>query len=74
MLRAWYVQKRSGILPKTAGLRETIKGYAFKSQMQNSDADFTEEGLPTRRFACLVLTLDLKRGMGSSKYSLLCCY
>lgn len=45
MLRAWYDQKRSGILPKTAGLWETIKGYVFKSQMQNSGADFTEEGL-----------------------------
>lgn len=73
MLRAWYVQKRSGILPKTAGLRETIKGYVFKNQMQSSDADFTEEGLHVGPLAS-VLTLDLKRGMGRSKQFPLCCY
>lgn len=73
LLRAWYVQKRSGILPKTVGLRETIKGYVFKNQMQSLDADFTEEGLHVGLLAS-VLTLDLKWGMGRSKYSLLCYY
>lgn len=39
------MQERSGIFPKPAGLWDMLKGYDFQRNVQNSDADFTEEDL-----------------------------